>query len=79
MEDKKNLSGEQAGKVSGGSGEGYVYSVDRSLCFGTSCGICFSDCTRQAINWDGGKASINSYLCTGCGKCKWSCPARAIY
>lgn len=44
----------------------------------TQCGICISDCPKDAISKVEGKTVIDGSKCIGCGKCGQSCRFDAI-
>jgi len=52
------------------------YMVLRELC--TGCGSCVEACPAEAIQCDGGVASIDEHLCILCGICQSSCSHDAV-
>jgi NAD-dependent dihydropyrimidine dehydrogenase PreA subunit len=55
----------------------YYALIDSDIC--TSCGICFSRCQMDAIQWkDGNTSYVKLERCIGCGLCVVSCPVNAI-
>jgi len=52
------------------------YSVDQELCSG--CGTCVDLCPTEAIEINGGVASIDDYLCILCSLCQVNCPQNAM-
>jgi ferredoxin len=53
-----------------------MYYVKKELCIG--CAVCLRPCSDNAIYLVGGKAEIDSSLCTECGECADICPRDAI-
>lgn len=52
------------------------FSVDQELC--TGCGTCVELCPAEAIETDGGVATIDDCLCIFCGACQVNCPQNAV-
>ena len=52
------------------------YSVDQEAC--TGCGTCVEVCPAEAIETDGGVATIDESICILCGACQVSCPESAV-
>ena len=52
------------------------YSVDQELC--TGCGTCVEICPAEAIENNGGVATIDDFLCIFCGACQVNCPQNAV-
>lgn len=52
------------------------YSVDQEIC--TGCGTCVEACPIEAVECDGGVATIDDYLCIMCGACQQQCPQNAV-
>ena len=54
-----------------------IARVDEKECI--QCGICVSECPRNAIVKEMGKCpQIDEKKCIGCGKCVFSCPVKTI-
>jgi len=54
----------------------YFAAVDMDMCVG--CGACLDRCQMEAIEIDGGLASVLRNRCIGCGLCVTTCPEQAI-
>ena len=53
--------------------------ITKHLCLphhGTSCTVCSEHCpVENAVVINEGKPTVNETACTGCGVCRWVCPA----
>ncbi len=49
-----------------------------NLCKGCVARPCMTNCPKNAIRMEGGKAVIDTKLCINCGKCQQLCPFHAI-
>ena len=50
--------------------------IDSEKC--TGCGVCISDCRRQALEIQNGKAVVVNPNCLQCGHCLAICPVNAV-
>lgn len=53
-----------------------AFKIDVEQCAG--CGVCASTCSKNAIEPESDKYSIQADKCTDCGDCSDACPVSCI-